>query len=165
MDITQFSSTYTVRTLDEADIPLLLRLGASNPQFFRYSSGANTAEEYRLAITVAPPGIPPEQKYYVGLFDGETLVAALDLIDGYPDRGTAFLGFFMVAAERSGKGVGSAIISELMAYLKSRGFRRVRLGIDKGNPQSSHFWQKNGFVILREVDRGQDVVLLAEREI
>ena len=33
---------------------------------------------------------------------------------------------------------------------KSIGKTAVRLEIDQGNPQSTHFWKKNGFMIITE---------------
>ena len=165
LDFARWFPQYVVRPLTEADLPALVRLGESNPLFYEHSSSENTIGEHQADLTAAPPGIPPERKHFVGFFEGETLIAALDLIDGYPDRETAFLGFFMVAGERSGRGLGSGIIGELCSHMKRAGFRRARLAIDKTNPQSNHFWRKQGFAVLREVDRGRDVVLLAEKEL
>lgn len=30
----------------------------------------------------------------------------------------------------------------------SDGYRKARIGVDKGNPQSNSFWKKNGFYII-----------------
>ena len=43
------------------------------------------------------------------------------------------------------EGLGSALIGDLLAFLKDAGFRAVRLMYVKGNPQSAAFWTKNGF--------------------
>lgn len=52
---------------------------------------------------------------------------------------TAFIGFFMMNKSLQGRGVGTALVSEVLAYLTALGFAAVRLGIDKENPQSNHF--------------------------
>ncbi len=62
-----------------------------------------------------------------------------------------------------GTGEGTKIISRLCAELRNLGFDRIRLGIDKGNPQSTHFWKKNGFQVIREVPQERGTILLAER--
>ena len=41
----------------------------------------------------------------------------------------------------------------------------VRLGIDKENLQSNHFWRKNGFAVLRKAAQERGIVLLAERRL
>ena len=93
------------------------------------------------------------------------MTAILDLIDGYPDKETVFIGFFMVNRQLQGRRVGSGIILELVQFLMQRGFKRVMLGIDKGNPQSTHFWKKNGFVVIREVPQDGGTILVAEKDL
>jgi hypothetical protein len=39
----------------------------------------------------------------------------------------------------------------------------IQLGIDQGNPQSTAFWKKNGFQVLKEVKRDDGIILLAQR--
>ncbi len=34
-----------------------------------------------------------DDKYYIGYFENGCLIAVMDLIDGYPNAGTAFIGF------------------------------------------------------------------------
>lgn len=108
--------------------------------------------------------LPPEKtaadKYYVGYFDSGGLAAVLDLILGYPQEGTALIGFFMVDAARQGTGLGSRLVSEAAACLRAAGLSRLRLGVDRGNPQSFAFWTKNGF---EQVDEGHYIVM--ERDI
>ena len=61
-----------------------------------------------------------------------------------------FIGFFMMDVQWQKCGVGSRIIREVCSYLKRRGFSKIRLGVDKGNPQSFAFWSKNGFSVVGE---------------
>ena len=75
----------------------------------------------------------------------------------------AYIGFFMMNLKSQGKQIGSAIISEAIDYLKSIGKTSVRLAIDKGNPQSTHFWKKNGFEIISEADVNGWTKLVAEK--
>ena len=62
------------------------------------------------------------------------------------------------------KQIGTAIVNEIFDYLQSIGNRAVRLAIDKGNPQSSHFWKKNGFEVISETDVNGWTKLVAERK-
>ena len=83
----------------------------------------------------------------------------MDLILGYPQEQTAFIGFFMVAAAHQGTGLWSALVGEAMGYLRSLGYTMLRLGVNKGNPQSLAFWKKNSFT---QVGEGHYIVM--ERE-
>lgn len=40
-------------------------------------------------MNAIPPNVVIERKYYVGFYDGNKLLAVLDLIDGYPTTSTA----------------------------------------------------------------------------
>ena len=57
-------------------------------------------------MRLTPPGIDLKDKYYVGYFHNETLVAVLDLIDGWPSKEVAYIGFFMMNHSYQGKNVG-----------------------------------------------------------
>ena len=101
----------------------------------------------------------------MGFFDGEILVAILDLIDGYPEEDNAFIGFFMMNGFMQGKNIGTKIMDGVLNYLQSMGYSMCQLGIDKNNPQSNHFWKKNGFRILREVEQEEGTILVAEKKL
>lgn len=160
VQIEKLSNSYTIRRLTDADVSML-----RNDQYFRYCGGGTTPERVRQDLTLCPPGTAPAQKHYVGFFDEDTLVAVMDLIDGYPDADMAFIGFFMVNKDLQGQGTGTAIVRDVLAALRALGYTAVRLGIDKENPQSNHFWRKNGFAVLREAAQERGIVLLAERRL
>ena len=163
LDISRLSARYDARRLDDAHADEILALCRGNAQFYEYCQAEPTREQVLNDLRIAPPGIGPADKYYVGFYRSEALVAVMDLIDGYPDPQTAFIGFFMMNAKYQGQGIGSAVVGEAAAHLKSIGIQTIRLAIDKGNPQSTHFWRKNGFRVVKEVDRNGWTILVAER--
>jgi GNAT superfamily N-acetyltransferase len=112
--------------------------------FHRYCAG-DSLKVIAEDLTNRPPRTTPEDKYYAGYFRDGRLIGALDLITGFPAPETAFVGFFMLHKDVQGAGLGSALIGDLLAFLKDAGFRAVRLMYVKGNPQSAAFWTKNGF--------------------
>ena len=159
----KFSSEYSVRRMSLDDVDIIYDLCLGNTQYYEYCTKEPSRELIESDLTITPPGIPMEQKFYVGFFGGDDLVAVMDLIDGYPDEESTFLGFFMMKKELQGTGNGSRIISGVMDYLKELGFVRCQLGIDKDNPQSNHFWKKNGFEVIRVVEQEEGTILVAER--
>jgi len=86
-----------------------------------------------------------EIDYAVGFYDQDKLIAVLDLISGYPDEKTAWIGFFMVDAAVQGKGIGSKIFVGIESELKDLGLSRVELAFAKGNAKSEKFLLKNGY--------------------
>lgn len=152
-DVQQLSARFTVRLLTAADAEAAAALAAGNPLFYQYHPPMATPESVREDMAALPPGKTMADKYFAGYFDGEALIVLLDLIADYPQPGTAHIGFFMLAAGRQGSGLGSEIVQELLCALRDAGFSRVRLGTDRGNPQSAAFWTKNGFRRTGEAGR------------
>ena len=165
IDINKFSNKYDVRKLQHDDVELIYSFCKSNTQYYQYCGKESSVELIERDLEITPPGFPIEQKYYIGFFDGDKLVAVMDLEDGYPDEDYAYIGFFMMNSELQGKGIGTQIISEIFEYLLKLGFRKCMLGIDKDNPQSNHFWKKNGFEVVREVVQEESTILVAVREL
>ena len=162
-DLSKLSTLYHVRPMQDADADALLAFCLQNDQYYRYCGKQPSRELILRDLHVTPPNTSTDAKYYVGFYDGELLVAILDLIDGYPDSDTAFIGFFMMNRQLQGRRIGTSIIQELCLYLKETGMKRILLGIDKENPQSNAFWAKNGFSVIREVKQEEGTILLAEK--
>lgn len=163
VEVARLSNTYDVRKLTIEDVDMIHAFCAGNTQYYEYCGKECSVELTENDLVALPPGISMEQKYYVGFFERSKLVAVMDLIDGYPDTRTAYIGFFMMNHDLQGQGIGSKIISEVFHYLHQLGFTHCRLGIDRDNPQSNHFWKKNGFQVIREVEYGSDFILVAEK--
>ena len=163
MDIAKLSSRYQVRSLDATDLDDIVELCRHNTVFYQYTDARPTRAHIRDDMRATPPGIDPSAKYYFGFFDDQALVAVMDLVDGYPKADIAYIGFFMMNVKRQGKQAGTAIIREVIHYLSSIGKTAVRLAIDKDNPQSTHFWRKNGFEIITEVNINGWTKLVAEK--
>ena len=165
IDIKKLSKNYDVRKLNLDDAQMIYFFCKRNTQYYEYCGKEISIELIENDLEITPPDIPIEQKYYIGFFDNSKLVAIMDLIAGYPDCDYAYIGFFMMDSELQGRGIGSEIISEALEYLHGQGFQKVQLGIDKDNPQSNHFWQKNGFEVIKEVAIEDGIILVAEKSL
>lgn len=165
MDISKLSRRYAVRALDEADAEDVLRFCEKNTVYYQYCGGRPSLEQVKRDMTLLPEGVAPEQKHYMGFFDGDALAAVMDCVEAYPDDESAYIGFFMVNSAMQGRGTGTGIITEAMDYLKSMGVSRIRLAIAKDNPQATHFWFKNGFEVVREADMDGWTALVADRHL
>ncbi len=164
--ISAFSEAYSVRELKKSDIPEIFSLCKENALYYQYCPPFVTMENISDDMTALPPGKTEADKFYVGYFDGEKLIAVMDFIRGYPEEETAFIGFFMTDRSVQNTGTGSGIINELCRFLPWFGFLRVRLAWVKGNPQAEHFWLKNGFEATGTThDTNGHTVVSAERNL
>lgn len=165
IDISKINRKYMTRILTDFDIDEILKLCEQNTLFYKYTEAKPAREDILKDMTATPPGIEHSDKYYFGFFDDSELVAVMDLIDGFPKPEIAYIGFFMMNPKYQGKQIGTAIVGEVSDYLQSIGKTAVRLAIDKGNPQSSHFWKKNGFEVISEADVNGWTKLVAEKSL
>lgn len=165
IEIQKLSKKYAVRKLCADDVEMIYTLCRSNTQYYEYCGKDISIDLIEQDMRIVPSGISMEQKYYIGFFENGTLAAIMDFIAGYPQSDCIFIGFFMMERKLEGAGIGSKLISEVLHDLKNQGFRKCRLGIDKDNPQSNHFWRKNGFEVIREIAQEEGTILLAERQL
>ena len=103
MDITRLSSHYDIRVLDDSDVDEILRLYRQNPLFYKYTDARPTREQVLHDMTITPPGITQKDKYFFGFFENRTLIAVMDLVDGYPMPEIAFIGLFMMNSDYQGR--------------------------------------------------------------
>ena len=141
----ELSGDFAVRALMQADVPQMLRLAQGNTLYYEHMRITPNEQNIAETLTALPPRRTMADKHFLGWFDGEHLVAMMDLIQHHPQEDCAFIGWFMVDACRQHAGLGRRMISDVMAWLKDNGVREVRLGRIVGNRQSERFWRVCGF--------------------
>ncbi|MCA9797727.1 MAG: GNAT family N-acetyltransferase [Candidatus Eremiobacteraeota bacterium] len=130
------------------------------PAYFQLAEGRGpTCEDARQLLDETPPATPPEQKFVWGL-EQDGLHGCLDLVRGYPDAETAFLGLLLVAEDRRGLGLGRRAVEFALETARAWQCRRIRLGVLQANTAGLEFWQRFEFVLTGET-KGR--ILLMER--
>lgn len=166
LPVADLSGAFAVRALTAADVPDMLRLAQGNPLYYQYMRPDPTLENLAECLTALPPRRTLADKHFFGWFDGVHLVAMMDLILHHPREDGAFIGWFMVDGAYQGRGLGRALVADVLSMLHAHGVREVRLGRIEGNPQSERFWHACGFAengVCYETDGYR--VLVMQREI
>ena len=142
----------TARALSPADYDELFLLHKGNVYYNACLSGGAVAppapltkEQVLAGLAERPPDVRAEQKLYLGVFGQGGLLACLDCLLGYPDKGTLFLGLLMVDARRHRQGVGAALTRALIAAARGAGYQKIRLACLTSNAPALLFWAKQGF--------------------
>lgn len=128
MNIELFSKRYKVWKLNESDIPDIYELCIDNPLYYKYCPLPVTKESIAGDLKALPPGKTSEDKYYIGFYDNNVLIAVMDLIKSFPDDETVLIGLFMMNKSVQRRGIGSRIINDLSEYLAETGVKYIRLG-------------------------------------
>ncbi len=161
-----FSSTYTVRKLNDEDIPSIYELSISNPKYYEHCTPFVTKDSIKNDLNALPPNKTYKDKFYVGFFDGNDLVAILDLILDFPKDNIAYIGLFMMNKSYQGKGIGKKIIGDLCLFLKENEFEYIKLAFAKGNEEADVFWTKNNFNKTNvEIDNGEYIAVAMEKKL
>ena len=160
------STDYQVRTITESDISSVYNLCKHNRRYYLYRGSRPSLKELTDVITDLPEGTGPENKHFVGFYEDESLIAILDLITGYPESDDAFIGWFMVDADRQNQGIGSSIFADIRAAMKSLGYDHLALACFPENKEAESFWKNQGFSITREaISQEGHKVNVMERDI
>ncbi len=148
MDLNSISTKYEVRKLTEEDVEIILELCQTNKDYYKYCPPLVSKESILCDMYAVPPNKTLEDKFYIGYFDGERLIAVLDINRGFPKKSYIYLGFFMLHKDYQGQNIAFEIIQELLEYLKSIDFEIVRLAFAKGNEKAMKFWCRNEFKLI-----------------
>lgn len=85
------------------------------------------------------------REVYVYEYEG-SVRAAMNVMRGkWRMAHVATLGTIAVHADTHSEGVGSALLSEMLAKLGSEGIKRVELAVDVDNPKAISFYESLGF--------------------
>lgn len=150
MDVNVFSKRFYVRKLDENDVDIIYNMSCGNHIFYKYHPPFVSRESILKDMTMLPQEKSYDDKFYIGYFENGELIGIMDLIFNYPAEKIAYIGLFMIDIKYQNQGIGSEIISEFVKYLTSLGYQKIKIGVDKGNPQSYSFWLKNKFKPISE---------------
>lgn len=169
IELEKISNSFYVKKLNEDDIESIYNLCRKNVYYYQFCPPFVTKDSIKNDMYALPPNKQLNDKYYIGFYNEEQLIAIMDLIVDYPKSGTCYIGLFMIDIEKQNNGIGSRIINELFDYLYNKDFQSVELGYVEQNMQAKSFWLKNGFeeigseqqelfnvICMRKVLKGSD---------
>jgi GNAT superfamily N-acetyltransferase len=142
-----------MRELGAADVAELQRFFDANPEYFQAVNGeAPRTDEAQQELDDLPPaGMPFGRRWSLGYVDdGGALVGMATVVSDFIADRVWHVGLFIVASALHGSGSASTLYDELERWMRGQGARWLRLGVVAGNTKAERFWQKVGYVELRE---------------
>ncbi|EQB2599010.1 GNAT family N-acetyltransferase [Aeromonas salmonicida] len=136
-----------LRRLLATDGPALQRLFELAPAYQAAVSheplSARAAEE---ALVAYPPDLSLSDKYLIGHWEQGELTAVIDLLRGYPNPDTAYLGLLLVGEPWQGSGRGQSLYLHACTLARSWGATLLRLSVIASNESALSFWLRRGFI-------------------
>jgi GNAT superfamily N-acetyltransferase len=150
-------SDYSVHQLSLADAALLQRLFEQCLDFNLLVEGrapaSNAAEE---EFSEVPPGKSLADKFLFGLVNRQNdLVGCLDVLRGYPDAPTWWIGLLLLAPEVRAHGLGPQVLQGLAQMARASGAQAFMLGVVEENQRAYQFWARMGFELVRTTEPRQ----------
>jgi ribosomal protein S18 acetylase RimI-like enzyme len=152
-----------MRALGESDLPELQRFFDANPGYFVAVHGEPPrADEAAIEFRDVPPaGMAYREMAMLGFFDGGAsagadaqsegpLVAMATVVGDFIAEHVWHIGLFIVATALHGSGAAHAMYRELEAWIVARGAHWIRLGVVAGNARAERFWERSGYVEVRQ---------------
>ena len=111
-----------------------------------------------------PPGRTKDDVLMMGVEqpDGR-LDGLLGMAPGYETQTEWYIGLMLLAETARGVGVGTTVLREVISLAKSSGAETLKLAVFTKNPDGLRFWQRHGFIHLRDASDegdGHDRVVL-----
>lgn len=152
INIEALSSEFKTKKIDEGDISDVYNLCRSNNKYYRTLKEKPSKKRLTEVISELPEGTNDSQKYFVGFYDKDNLIAILDLITSYPNTNDAFIGWFMVDETLHRQGIGSQLFADIRAALKAQGITNLSLECNSESIDALKFWSDQGFEIQKQTD-------------
>ena len=101
-----------------------------------------------------PPMKPLNDKFTFAVEQNSRIVAILDLMRGYRDCNSWWIGLLLLSPSMRGKGLGRKIVDYLVKNLSALGVHQIQLAVLEENSAGYAFWQKMGFQQI-EINHGR----------
>jgi ribosomal protein S18 acetylase RimI-like enzyme len=107
-------------------------------------------DEAQQMIGDRPPGVTSERKY-VWIWGSD---AVIDIVEGYPDASTWYLGLIFIAPNARNTGLGAHLMREVAGYVRAHGGTALRLAVVTTNIGARRLYDRLGFAFVDRRKRG-----------
>jgi ribosomal protein S18 acetylase RimI-like enzyme len=148
-------ANYTFRVVGPDNEAQLQELLESDSDFFKITNGEPPGPgAAKSLLSDLPEAKGNHDKFVYAVFDHSgALIAVFDLVRGYPDDKTWFLGFLFVVPNNRNVGLGSHLLEAICAHVKQSDGAALRLGVVRENFRARALYDRTGFLFLYERQR------------
>ena len=152
---------YEIAIITRENFEKVFEVYNTNQNFFLLTQGSKTTVESSINdIDALPPTCDVSQKIYVSICEQDKIIAVMDLITGYPEETTIWIGLLLIHGDMQGKKIGSRIVNAVLDAAYATGSKSAQLGVIESNTRAVVFWQKHGFEIFQQSD---NIVIMARK--
>jgi GNAT superfamily N-acetyltransferase len=145
---------YFIKALLQEDTEAMQRLYEKCQDFNLLVEGIPFGEDTaQMTFQDLPPGKLLEDKFLWGIYStAQELVGLLDVVRGYPNEATWWIGLLLLAPEVRARHIGGKAVKGFIDFVKKNGGCAVMLGVVEENKNAYCFWEKMGFEFVRQTE-------------
>ncbi len=103
------------------------------------------------SLAAIPPNCSTDQKHFLIFYQDDSAIGVADLIQDFPEKGTAFLGLLLLREDHQGRGLGLKTYQLVEDLARNQlQCEKIRLAIVDSNPVQP-YWEKMGFIPTGEI--------------
>ncbi|WP_162606050.1 GNAT family N-acetyltransferase [Jiangella aurantiaca] len=134
--------------IEPDDEPGILELFAACDDWFEAVNGTPSAPgDVQSLFYALPEGASFEDKRLFTIRDGDKIVGLIDAVLGFPHRGAAAVGLFLIAPSHRRRGLGTAVANVLLTEAREGGLDTVTASAHDTWPTGQAFLRALGFTI------------------
>jgi GNAT superfamily N-acetyltransferase len=135
---------HDLRRATDADVAAIQALFELDPGYFEIKHGAPPRPtEARALVGLVPVGLSLDRRHLLVIDDARTGV--IDLLEGYPDAATWFLGAIFLTPAARGRGLGRRLLDAMAGTTREGGATGLRLIVSVQNPRARQLYDRHGF--------------------
>ncbi|MBF7688830.1 GNAT family N-acetyltransferase [Acinetobacter sp. EC24] len=153
---------------NSADIAQLQSVYNASTDYFQIVLGKlpnnDAIDQDLLAV---PQGCSLDAKFFYGIYEKTQMIGCLDLIRGYPNENTIFIGLLLFITARQGLGYGPQALEFVIQKAIQWNCPQLRIAIVQSNIKAISFWLREGFVEIYRKDSQEFIapIIVMERSL
>ncbi len=152
-DVLYTTDGYRIVELNVDDIPAMQQLYEANPEYSQSVLGrpSKPSDAHDDFHDRPPTEFPMGRKWMLGFVaSDDALIGVAEIVSDLFASSVWHIGYFMIATKLHGGRVAAQIYDALESYMRIQGAHWVRLGVVVGNVRAERFWERCGFVEVRQ---------------
>jgi GNAT superfamily N-acetyltransferase len=145
---------YFIRTLHVEDEKILQHLCERCIDYYEIVEGRLPEKDAGYEILKdLPTGWDLKDKRVFGCFnENNLLIAVIDILADYPDKGEWIIGLLMIDPIERGKGLGKLLHEFIKDYVLKYKADKLRIGVVEDNTRATSFWKSLGYYEIKRVN-------------
>ncbi|AYO56206.1 GNAT family N-acetyltransferase [Acinetobacter sp. WCHAc060033] len=131
---------------NETDILTIQSIYEGSPHYFQMVQGQT--DTVRHDLQALPNGCSSEQKFFYAIYSNKIAIGCMDLIRGYPNQQTIFIGLLLFKESHQCLGFGVKALGFIIELAQQWECHRIRIAVLESNQRALSFWLREGFVEL-----------------